>query len=52
MTAAAAWDSDDTGVATVSAGGLVTAVAAGTCQVTAAHLGVSDSCTVTVTDPE
>jgi uncharacterized protein YjdB len=47
----AAWSSDDEAVATVDSDGLVTAVAAGTCEVTAERLGVSDSCTVTVTDP-
>ena len=47
VTALAAWTSSATGVATVSDGGVVTAVAAGTAQVSASYNGV-DSNTVTV----
>lgn len=45
------YESDDTDVATVSASGLITAVATGTCTVTATISGTSitDTCAVTVT---
>lgn len=44
------WASDDTGVATVSDTGVVTAVAVGTCNITATAATVdSDACAVTVT---
>ncbi len=44
-----AWASSNTGAATVSAGGLVTAVAAGTASISATSEGVSGAATVTVT---
>ena len=44
----AVWTSSDTDVATVSAAGLVTAVAAGSATITATSGGVSDACAVTV----
>jgi Tol biopolymer transport system component len=43
-----AWSSTNTGVATVSSGGLVTAVAAGTASITATSEGKSGSAPVTV----
>ena len=43
------WTSDNTAVATVDANGNVSAVAAGTANITATADGKSDSCTVTVT---
>ena len=48
------WASDDTGVATVNASsGLVTAVANGTCTITAteASQSITDTCDITVTIP-
>ena len=50
VTDQATWTSSDEEVATVS-GGLVTAVAVGECEVTAAYEGLSGTCAVTVTDP-
>lgn len=50
VTSQATWASSDEAVATVS-GGLVTAVAVGTCEVTATYEGLSGTCSVTVTDP-
>lgn len=44
------WSSSDESVATVSSGGVVTAVAKGTAEVTAAAGGKSSTCTVTVND--
>lgn len=49
VTGAASWSSSNAGVATVSASGLVTGVAAGTATIAATHLGVSATCAVTVT---
>ena len=50
LTDAVTWASDNTGVATVSSTGLVTAVAAGTCNITATAAAVdSTACAVTVT---
>lgn len=43
------WSSNDTGVATVSTSGLVTAVSAGTATITASAGGKSATCSVTVT---
>lgn len=51
VTASASYVSATPAVATVSTGGLITAVGAGTSTVTASHLGVSGTCAVTVTDP-
>lgn len=48
VTADAAWTSDDTDVATVDAG-VITAVAGGTCTVTATHGGKTADVAVTVT---
>jgi uncharacterized protein YjdB len=48
---AIAWSSSNTSVATVSTSGLVTAVAAGTAQITATSEGQSGSATFTVTAP-
>ncbi len=45
------WSSTNTGVATVSGSGLVTAVAAGTAQITATSEGQSASATLTVASP-
>jgi uncharacterized protein YjdB len=45
------WSSDNTGVATVSPAGLVTAVSSGTANIIAASEGQSGSATVTVTVP-
>jgi uncharacterized protein YjdB len=45
------WSSSNTGVATVSGSGLVTAVAAGTAQITATSEGQSGSATLTVASP-
>lgn len=47
-TAAATYQSSDTGVATVSASGLVTPVAPGSATITATYSGQSDTCAVTV----
>ena len=50
LTDAVTWASDNTGVATVSSTGLVTAVAVGTCNITATSATVdSTACAVTVT---
>lgn len=46
-----AWSSTNTAVATVSASGLVTAVANGTTQITATSEGKSGNATLTVQDP-
>lgn len=46
--ASVAWVSSDPSKATVSATGLVTRVATGSTVITATYLGVSDTCTVTV----
>ncbi|HEV7389094.1 MAG TPA: Ig-like domain-containing protein, partial [Gemmatimonadaceae bacterium] len=46
---AVTWTSSNTGVATVSSAGLVTAVAAGTSQITATSEGVSGSSAISVT---
>lgn len=43
------WESNDTGVATVSSSGVVTAVSVGTCTVTAKAGGKTASCAVSVT---
>ena len=48
VTAAADWSTDDDTIATV-AGGLVTAVAAGSATITAAYGGLTATCDVTVT---
>jgi hypothetical protein len=48
QTAAAQWSSSNAGIATVSAGGLVTAVTAGTVDITARMQGVSGTRTLTV----
>lgn len=48
VTTSASWSSSDEGVATVSSGGLVTAVAAGAATITASYKGVSGECAVTV----
>ena len=44
------WSSSDTQVAVVDQNGLVTGTGAGTATITAASYGVSDSCTVTVSE--
>ena len=49
--ASVAWSSGNTGVATVSIGGLVTAVSNGTARITARSGSVSNGITVTVTAP-
>jgi uncharacterized protein YjdB len=49
--AAIAWSTSDGAVATVSSGGVVTGVAAGSATITATSGGVSGSATVTVTQP-
>jgi len=46
--ATVSWASDDTGVATVDASGLVTGVDTGICTITATYGALSDTCTVTV----
>ncbi|MYY03055.1 MULTISPECIES: Ig-like domain-containing protein [unclassified Streptomyces] len=51
VTSTATWTSATPAVATVSAGGLVTAVAVGTAVIKAAAQGKEGTCTVTVTDP-
>lgn len=48
VTALVAWSTSDAAVATVSAAGMVTAVAAGTATITASYDGLTDTCTVTV----
>lgn len=48
-TADAAWSSSDTAKATVSAAGLVTAVAAGTATITGTYRGKSGTSAITVT---
>ncbi|APU20950.1 Ig-like domain-containing protein [Actinoalloteichus sp. GBA129-24] len=48
VTSTATWTSSDDEVATVSTGGLVTAVAEGAATITAAHSGQSGTCAVTV----
>lgn len=48
VTSEATYQSDDTGVASVSSSGLVTAVGEGTCTVTATHGSFTDTCAVTV----
>jgi uncharacterized protein YjdB len=48
---AMAWSSSNTAVATVNSSGLVTAVAAGTAQITATSEGQSGSATLTVNTP-
>lgn len=50
LTASATYESDDETVATVSASGLVTAILAGTANVTATVDSISDSVVVTVTE--
>lgn len=45
------WTSDNAGVATVSASGLVTAVSDGTARITAENSGFTASCTITVSAP-
>lgn len=50
VTSSADWVSSDEAVATVSAG-LVTAVAEGTCTVTATSQGLSGNSEITVTNP-
>lgn len=49
FTATSTWTSSDTGIATVDANGLVTAVAQGTATITAANSGLSTGTAVTVT---
>lgn len=51
VTASANYESTNDAVATVSAGGLITAVAVGSTTVNVTHSGVSGTCAVTVTDP-
>ena len=51
VTVSAVWSSTDEAVATVSSGGLVTAVGEGSCQIEAEHAGFDDACAVTVTEP-
>lgn len=51
VTATATWSSSDETVATVSAGGLVTAVAEGSATITATAQGQSDTCMITVPAP-
>jgi len=51
VTADASYESSAPGVATVSAAGLITAVAAGSATVTVTYGGQSGTCDVTVTDP-
>lgn len=48
VTAAATWQSTNTGIATVSSGGLVTAVATGTATITATYQGDTGTLGVTV----
>ena len=48
VTSTATWTSSDEAVATVSTGGLVTAVAEGSATITAAASGQSGTCAVTV----
>jgi len=48
VTDSASWSSSDEGVATVSSGGEVTAVAAGSATITASYEGVSGESEVTV----
>lgn len=50
VTSTATWTSSAPAVATVSPGGLVTAVAVGTTTITASYQGVTDTCAVTVAD--
>ena len=45
------WASDDETIATVTSGGVVEAVAEGTCTITASITGASASCDVVVTEP-
>lgn len=51
VTADAAYSSDDEAVATVSSGGLVTAVGEGTATVTATYEGLTATSTITVSPP-
>lgn len=51
VTDSAAWESSDDAVATVSASGLVTAVAVGECTITATAQGKSGTSAITVTNP-
>ena len=51
VTSSATWKSSDDEVATVSSGGLVTAVAVGECTVTATAQGKSGTSAITVTNP-
>lgn len=50
VTATATYQSSATGVATVNAAGLITAVGEGTATITATHSGLTATCAVTV-DP-
>lgn len=52
VTADATWSTSDEEVATVSAAGLVTAVGAGECTVTASYEGLTGTSTITVPEPE
>ena len=52
VTDSASWTSSDESVATVSASGLVAAVAAGEATITATAEGLEGSATVTVSEPE
>ena len=51
ITSQATWRSSNTGVATVNAGGLATAVAAGTTTISAALAGITNSTVLTVQTP-
>ena len=51
VTSETAWASDDDSVATVSADGVVTAVAVGSATVTGTYQGFTGTCAVSVTDP-
>lgn len=51
VTASASYSSSNDAVATVSTGGLITAVGEGSATITASFGGSSGTCSVTVTDP-
>lgn len=51
VTALATYESTDPAVATVSAAGLITAVAVGTATIDVSYQGLTGTCAVTVTDP-
>lgn len=51
VTSETSWVSDNEAVATVSAAGIVTAVAVGSATVTGTYQGLTGTCAVTVSDP-